>query len=90
MPTYEYECTECGLRFERQQAMSEQPIADCPECSASVRRLFSGGAGFILKGAKNGEMNRPGGECSLERAGRTCCGRTERCAKPPCGDTREG
>ena len=45
------------------------------------------GAGVIMKGT----THRPcgGGEensCSLERSGRTCCGRQERCDSPPCGD----
>jgi len=48
MPTYEYECTTCGLRFERQQAITEAPLALCPDCQGQVRRRVSGGAGFIL------------------------------------------
>ena len=85
MPTYEYECTSCGLRFERRQSITAEPLTDCPECHGKVRRLIAGGTGFILKGAG---ASRPGGQaagCSLEREGRTCCGREERCSKPPCG-----
>jgi putative FmdB family regulatory protein len=86
MPTYEYQCEDCGCRFERQQSMSEQPISECPECAGRVRRLLSGGAGFLLKGSRSGRTGRQGGECSLARGGTTCCGREERCAKPPCED----
>jgi putative FmdB family regulatory protein len=86
MPTYEYECGTCGLRFERRQAITEDPITECPECHATVERLITGGAGFILRGSGHGEARRSGKECSLERVGRTCCGRDERCGKPPCGD----
>jgi putative FmdB family regulatory protein len=32
MPTYEYECSRCGLQFERQQTMTDAPIKKCPEC----------------------------------------------------------
>ena len=85
MPTYEYECRECGLRFERCQSMTEDPLTECPECRGQVRRLVSGGLGFILKGSGQGEASHYSGACSLEQVGRTCCGRNERCGKPPCG-----
>ncbi len=26
MPTYEYECGSCGLRFQRQQGITEPPL----------------------------------------------------------------
>jgi len=86
MPTYEYECAACGLRFERRQAITEDPILECPECHAKVQRLITGGAGFIIKGSEPGRAKPRVGECSMERVGRTCCGRDERCGKPPCGD----
>jgi putative FmdB family regulatory protein len=86
MLTYEYECGTCGLRFERRQAITEEPITQCPKCHGKVQRLISGGAGFILRGSGHGRPDHSGKECSLERAGRTCCGRDERCGKPPCGD----
>ncbi len=51
MPTYEYECSRCGLHFERQQSMKDAPIKECPECGEEVQRLVSGGSGFIMKSA---------------------------------------
>jgi putative FmdB family regulatory protein len=86
MLTYEYECETCGLRFERRQSIKEEPITECPECHGKVRRLVSGGAGFIFKESGHGRVGQRGGECSLEQVGKTCCGRDERCGKPPCGD----
>lgn len=83
MPTYEYLCSVCGLKFERRQAITAPALEACPECGGNVRRIVSGGAGFIIKGATGGRADRT---CSLERAGTTCCGRAERCGKPPCGD----
>ena len=85
MPTYEYECEMCGKRFEKMQAITEASITECPECHGKVRRLLSGGAGFILKGSSHGRTGQRGGECSLEQGRKTCCGRDERCGKPPCG-----
>ena len=88
MPTYEYECDRCGLRFEWQQGMNDAPLALCPECKGSVRRLVSGGAGFIMKGAGSARTARRGDDCSLSRTGRTCCGKSERCDDSPCsGET---
>jgi putative FmdB family regulatory protein len=88
MPTYEYECDRCGLRFERQQGMNDAPLALCPECKGSVRRLVSGGAGFIMKGVGSARTARRGDDCSLDRTGRTCCGRSQRCDDSPCsGET---
>lgn len=83
MPTYEYECEKCGLKFERMQPISAAPLRQCPECRGKVRRLISGGAGFIVKGGRPGR--RPEGNCSLETAGKTCCSRSERCGEPACG-----
>jgi putative FmdB family regulatory protein len=86
MPTYEYVCEKCGFRFERRQAITEAPVSECPECRGNVRRLVSGGVGFIAKGSDRGRVDQRVGECSLEQTGKTCCGLDERCGKPPCGD----
>ena len=51
MPTYDYKCTKCQYIFEHFQAMSEDPLFECPKCSSTVRRLISGGTGIILKGS---------------------------------------
>ncbi len=50
MPIYEYECTSCGHRFEVKQRFSDEPVATCPECGNSVRRLLYP-AGIIFKGS---------------------------------------
>lgn len=83
MPTYEYECAACGKKFERFQRMSEAPLKECPQCGGSVNRLI-GGAAIILKN----DAQRSEGACSLERTGRTCCGRDKRCGKPQCETER--
>jgi putative FmdB family regulatory protein len=50
MPLYEYECQECGLRFERRQSFSDPRITECPECNGPVIRLIQP-AGIIFKGS---------------------------------------
>ncbi|MGD2069784.1 MAG: zinc ribbon domain-containing protein [Gemmatimonadota bacterium] len=49
MPTYEYRCPE-GHTFEVFQKMSDEPVAECPECGKPAERILSGGAGFLFKG----------------------------------------
>ncbi len=49
MPTYQYQCRECGVSFERFQHFSEQPLRICPECSGPVFRVIQP-VGIIFKG----------------------------------------
>ncbi len=51
MPTYEYECVECGHRFEAFQSMSDDPLTECEHCKGPVKRLIFGGTGVIFKGS---------------------------------------
>jgi len=85
MITYEYQCESCGRRFERRQAITEKPMAECPECHGKIYQMVSGGSGFIIKGSEQGGNGRNEKACSFEVSGKTCCGRDERCEKPPCG-----
>jgi len=49
MPLYEYECTTCGMRFERRQLFTDDPVKTCPECGGEVHRLVHPVA-IIFKG----------------------------------------
>lgn len=56
MPTYEYECTECGRVFEVFQSITEKPKrhlatdCGCGNGRAPVRRLIGAGSGILFKG----------------------------------------
>jgi len=51
MPTYTYQCDNCGVRFERHQKFSEKPLSKCPECSMkSLRKIFTP-VGIVFKGS---------------------------------------
>ncbi len=50
MPIYEYECENCGVRFERLQRMSDAALTDCPECGGHVHRVMQP-VGVIFKGS---------------------------------------
>ncbi|NQT06449.1 MAG: zinc ribbon domain-containing protein [Candidatus Omnitrophica bacterium] len=51
MPTYEYECTGCGHKFELFQSMTADAVEKCPKCSGKPKRLIGAGAGIIFKGS---------------------------------------
>ena len=50
MPVYEYECENCGRRFERFQSINDEPVRVCPECAGAVHKVFHP-AGIIFKGS---------------------------------------
>jgi putative FmdB family regulatory protein len=50
LPTYEYACTACGHRLEAVQKFTDDPLTDCPECGAALRKVY-GAVGIVLKGS---------------------------------------
>lgn len=50
MPIYMYQCEKCGVRFEKMQRMSADPLTDCPECDGQVHRVIQP-VGIIFKGS---------------------------------------
>ena len=50
MPLYEYQCQDCGVRFERRQHINDEPVKVCPECGGEVHRLIQP-VGIIFKGS---------------------------------------
>ena len=52
MPTYDYECDNCGHEFELFQSITESPKRKCPDCGRlKLRRLFGTGAAVMFKGS---------------------------------------
>jgi len=50
VPTYSYECTECGNRFDIVQAFTDNTLTTCEKCSGRLRKLFNS-VGIVLKGS---------------------------------------
>ena len=50
MPTYQYQCTECGHAFEQFQSFSDDALTTCPECTGKLRKLFNS-VGVVFKGS---------------------------------------
>ncbi len=49
MPVYEYQCQDCGARFELRQKFSDSPLSCCSTCGGEAKRVISL-TGFALKG----------------------------------------
>jgi len=50
VPTYQYACKECDHRFEAVQSFSDPSLTVCPQCSGTLRKVFSS-VGVVFKGS---------------------------------------
>jgi putative FmdB family regulatory protein len=50
MPTYTYQCSDCGTAFEQYQKFSEAPLTVCPSCNGSIHRVIHA-PGIVFKGS---------------------------------------
>ncbi len=50
MPTYQYQCTECGESLEAVQKFSDEALTECPSCQGRLRKVFSA-VGVVFKGS---------------------------------------
>jgi putative FmdB family regulatory protein len=50
MPTYSYHCDTCGHDFDTVQKFADDPLKECPECSALIRRVIQP-VGVVFKGS---------------------------------------
>ena len=70
MPIYDYKCQECEKISEIFVRNPGSEVTKCPECgSENMERIIS--FSYMIRMATS-------------TPGTTCCGRTERCQKPPC------
>lgn len=51
MPIYEFECGECGKRFDRLQKLSDPDPTDCPACALPAVRRRVTAPSFRLAGS---------------------------------------
>lgn len=52
MPNYDFECTNCGDRFEANVPLAVQTTPACPKCSCwATRKVITGIGGVIFKGS---------------------------------------
>jgi putative FmdB family regulatory protein len=71
MPIYEYECSDCGKVSEIMVGIGRQSdVLQCKYCGSTTLNKILSFASIATT--------------PLRSKGRTCCGREERCDKPPC------
>lgn len=71
MPTYEYQCKDCGNDLEVVQSFSDDALTECPTCGGKLKKIF-GNIGISFKGSgfyKNDSRSDSGGGAG-ERAAR--------------------
>ena len=52
MPTYEYQCQNCGHTLQELQSFAEPPLTHCPSCNEeTLVRVIGSGGGLIFKGS---------------------------------------
>ncbi|MFE8948200.1 FmdB family zinc ribbon protein [Streptomyces sp. NPDC007856] len=50
MPTYQYQCTECGEGLEAVQKFTDDALTECPTCGGRLKKVFSA-VGIVFKGS---------------------------------------
>ncbi|WP_340378257.1 FmdB family zinc ribbon protein [Streptomyces sp. SS7] len=50
MPTYQYQCTECGEGLEAVQKFTDDALTECPQCGGRLKKVFSA-VGIVFKGS---------------------------------------
>jgi putative FmdB family regulatory protein len=71
MPLYEYQCQNCGHRFEKIQKFSDKQIKKCPECGGRVEQVISApavqfkGSGWYVTDYAS-KSNAPAGDGGAE------------------------
>jgi putative FmdB family regulatory protein len=69
MPLYEYQCENCGERFETMQKFADAPLTEHEKCGGPVHRLisapalqFKGSGWYITDYAKGGAASQTNGD----------------------------
>src|SRR5262245_20021244 len=95
MPLYEYQCQNCGHRFERIQKFSDAPIAECPKCGGPVHKLvsspafqFKGTGWYVTDYARQGEKSGEKSPAKTESTTETKAPAAEAKPEKPSPDTK--
>lgn len=76
MPLYEYQCDQCGGRFERIRKFSDPPLDEpCPSCGGAIQKLisspaiqFKGKGWYVTDYAKSGSTGQSKSETASSEA----------------------
>ena len=90
MPLYEYQCDDCGERFERIRKFSDPPLDEpCPKCGGPIRKLlsspaiqFKGKGWYVTDYAKSGSSEASKSDTAASAAETKSETKTETKAEP--------
>ncbi|MBM9505083.1 FmdB family zinc ribbon protein [Actinacidiphila acididurans] len=69
MPTYQYQCTQCGEGLEAVQKFTDDALTECPNCGGRLRKVFSA-VGVVFKGSGFYRTDSRGSSSSSAPAGK--------------------
>ncbi|MFV2120881.1 FmdB family zinc ribbon protein [Streptomyces sp. Act-28] len=70
MPTYQYQCTECGEGLEAVQKFTDDALTECPSCQGRLKKVFSA-VGIVFKGSGFYRNDSRGASSSSSPAAKT-------------------
>lgn len=70
MPTYQYQCTECGEGLEAVQKFTDDALTECPSCKGRLKKVFSA-VGIVFKGSGFYRNDSRGSSSSSSPASKT-------------------
>jgi len=68
MPTYDYKCQSCSDTIEVYQSITADPLTACEKCGGPLKKLITGGGGFMVKGGSSKQSRKAAG-CSKPTCG---------------------
>ena len=80
MPTYQYQCTDCGQALEVHQSFSDDALTVCPACDGRLRKVFNAvgvvfkGSGFYRTDSRGTSTSSDSGTSSTGSSGSTSAG----------------
>ncbi|MEU6068557.1 FmdB family zinc ribbon protein [Streptomyces sp. NPDC047082] len=75
MPTYQYQCTECGEGLEAVQKFTDDALTECPNCGGRLKKVFSA-VGIVFKGSGFYRNDSRGSSSSSSPASKSPSGST--------------
>ncbi|MEV7415745.1 FmdB family zinc ribbon protein [Streptomyces sp. NPDC089919] len=81
MPTYQYQCTECGEGLEAVQKFTDDALTECPNCKGRLKKVFSA-VGIVFKGSGFYRNDSRGASSSSTPASKPASSSTSTAAAP--------
>ncbi|MEU7066589.1 FmdB family zinc ribbon protein [Streptomyces sp. NPDC053429] len=81
MPTYQYQCTECGEGLEAVQKFTDDALTVCPNCDGRLKKVFSA-VGIVFKGSGFYRNDSRGASSSSTPASKPASSTTSTAAAP--------